>query len=174
MFRSYLKIAIRNIVRHKSFSFINILGLAISMSTCLLVILVLADLKSYDKFHAKKDRIYQLIIKHPTGVLDPNTPYAVAPSMANIYPEIESFTHVITVSQISNSSFKFFPDSTDQVKAYEPEVVRVNSDFFDIFDFKLVSGNSKGLLERPESVVISSRIAQTYFRDLDPIGHEFK
>ena len=166
-----MRVTLRILLKNRHFAAINLCGLIIGITSFIIIVSWVRYELSYDSFHAKKDRIYQLIIKHPTGVLDPNTPYAVAPSMANIYPEIESFTHVITVSQISNSSFKFFPDSTDQVKAYEPEVVRVNSDFFDIFDFKLVSGNSKELLERPESVVISSRIAQTYFRDIDPIGH---
>ena len=69
------------------------------------------------------------------------------------------------LSTISNYSFKFFPGTDKQIKAYEPQVVKVNSGFFDIFDFKLVKSTGGELLGRPESVVISSRIAQTYFGD---------
>ena len=166
-----MKVTLRILLKNRHFTAINLCGLVIGITSFIIIVSWVRYELSYDSFHTKKDRIYQLIIKHPNGIIDPNTPYTVAPALANTYPEIESFTHVITLSPISNSSFKFFPDSVDQVKAYEPEVVRVSSDFFDIFDFKPVYGNSREVLGRPESVVISSRIARTYFRDINPIGH---
>ncbi len=166
-----MRVTLRILLKNRHFAAINLCGLVIGITSFIIIVSWVRYELSYDSFHTKKDRLYQLIIKHPNGIIDPNTPYAVAPSLTNIYPEIESFTHVITLSPISNSSFKFFPDSIDQVKSYEPEVVMVKSDFFDIFDFKMVYGNRKELLERPESVVISSRIAQKYFRDSNPIGH---
>lgn len=125
---------------------------------------------SYDSLQKNGDRIYQLSIKFPNGILDPNTPYAIAPMLADRYPEIESYTPVRRLSMLSNYSFKFFPDSDDQVKVYESEVVKVNENFFDIFDFDLLYGNRDILLDRPQSVVISSRIAQTYFKGNNPVG----
>ncbi len=63
MLRNYFRAAIRNIRKHKSFSFLNILGLSLSMSICLLIITLILDLKSYDNFHNNKDRIYRVITK---------------------------------------------------------------------------------------------------------------
>jgi len=166
-----MKVILRILIKNRQFTAINLCGLVIGITSFIIIISWVRHELSFDSFHSKKDRIYQLIIKHPSGILDPNTPYVVAPSLASMYPEIESYTHVIRLSTSSNYSFKFFPDSLDQVKAYEPAVVKVNNDFFDIFDFKLVYGSGEELLGRPESVVISSRIAQTYFRDINPIGY---
>ena len=130
-----MKVTLRILLKNRHFTAINLCGLVIGITSFIVIISWVRHELSFDSFHTKKDRIYQLIIKHPNGILDPNTPYAVAPSLASKYPEIESFTHVIRLSITSNYSFNFSPDSVNQVKAYEPAVVRVSRDFFDIFDF---------------------------------------
>ncbi|MDX2414222.1 MAG: ABC transporter permease [Bacteroidales bacterium] len=165
-----MKVTLRILLKNKHFTAINLIGLVIGITSFIVIVSWVRHELSYDSFYTKKDRIYQLIIKFPTGVLDPNTPYAVAPSLASRNPEIESFTHVRRLSATSNYSFKFFPGSDRQIKAYEPEVVKVSSGFFDIFDFKFLYTSGGELFEKPESVVISSRIAQTYFGDINPIG----
>ena len=169
-----MKVTLRILLKNRHFTAINLCGLVIGITSFIVIISWVRHELSFDSFHSKKDRIYQLNIKHPSGILDPNTPYAVAPSLTSKHPEIESFTHVIRLSITSNYSFNFFPDSVNQVKAYEPAVVRVSRDFFDIFDFKPVYSGGEELLGRPESVVISSRIAQIYFRDRNPVGHTIK
>ncbi len=166
-----MKVTLRILMKNRHFTAINLCGLVIGITSFIIIISWVRHELSYDSFHTKADRIYQLIIKHPQGIFDPNTPYTIAPALANTYPEVETFTHVYRYSTISNSSFKFFPDSVNQLKSYEPEVVGVSSNFFDIFDFKIFYGNRKELLERPGSVVISSDIAQTYFGDINPVGH---
>src|SRR5215831_1443997 len=67
MFKNYFKTAYRQLMKNKTFSFINIIGLAISMSVCLLIILIIADQKSYDRFHVNKDRIYRILTVGKTG-----------------------------------------------------------------------------------------------------------
>src|SRR5688500_5435823 len=95
MIFNYLKVGVRNLRKYKTFSFINIFGLSIAMSVCMLVILMLSDQSSYDRFHSKGDRIYRILSEHP----DSSTPYAsTPPALAEIlrqdYSVIEKSTHL--------------------------------------------------------------------------------
>jgi putative ABC transport system permease protein len=82
MFYNYLKVAIRNILKYKVFSFINIFGLAVAMTVCMLIILMLADQKEYDQFHANKDRIYRIITQPLNGGLPSAvTAFPLAPTL---------------------------------------------------------------------------------------------
>src|SRR6478735_1233897 len=95
MWKNYFKVGIRNIFKYKFFSFINIFGLAVSMSVCMLIILMIHDQKQYDQFHEKKDRIYRILSKAP----DSSTPYAssqtpLASTLKSDYPIIEESTNL--------------------------------------------------------------------------------
>ncbi len=170
MWLSFLKIAFRVLLRNWRFSLLNLAGLTIGLASFIIILSWVKDELSYDRFHQKKNRIVQLTIKHPKGVLDPNVPYALAVKMVNQYPEIESFSTLMRMESRENCSFVFSPDSTEQSKAYEPSVVKVNEDFFDIFDFPLQYGSKSNLLTMPNAVVISSRIAEIYYPGRDPVG----
>ena len=97
MFKNYFKIAFRNLWRHKAFSFINIMGLAVGMTACFLIFLYVSFELSYDSFNTKADRIYRVVsdIKTPTEVINASGPsWAVPPFAKNEFPEIESFVRI--------------------------------------------------------------------------------
>lgn len=162
MLKNYIVVAFRNITKHKTFSFINIFGLALAMSVCLLVILMLADQRRYDRFNSKGDRIYRILSKTPEG----RQPYATSPfpTAADLkanYPAVEEATTLM-------------PTVTGDAKAGEQFAVMkgymTDQAFFKIFDYELTSGNRETALSQPRSVVISVNIAKRLFAGSDPVG----
>lgn len=170
MWLIYIKIAFRILFRNRRFSLINLAGLTIGLASFIIILSWVRDEVSFDSFHQKKSRIVQLAVKHPNGILDANTPFALPHGMANIFPEIESYSVFMRMESRKTCSFIFKPDTPDRLKAYEPAVVRVDKGFFGIFDFPLLFGSNEDLLTEPDAVVISSRIAEIYYPDINPVG----
>jgi len=162
MFKNYLKVGIRNILKYKTFSFINVFGLAVAMSVCMLIILMLADQKRYDNFHEKKDRIYRILSKIPTSI-KPNasSPFPLASTIKSEYPIVEESTHLVPgiggdaiLGKNSIEMRGFFADAS----------------FFKVFSFELQQGNTKTALAEPRSMIITSSIAYSLFGTENPIG----
>ena len=112
MIRNYLKIAFRNLWRHKGFSFINIMGLTVGMTACFLIFLYIRFELSYDSFHTKADRIYRVVtdIKTPTEVINASGPsWAVPPHLKADFPEIQAAIRVASDDNIlvRNGDIKF-------------------------------------------------------------------
>ncbi|MFC2117534.1 ABC transporter permease [Bacteroidota bacterium] len=170
MFKSYIRQSLRILLKNKRFSFINLTGLTISFWSFILVFSWVSSELSFNKSFVQKNNLYQLTIKHSSGILDPNTPYAVAPMLNEILPEILNYSRVIRLSTQLSSSFIFDLDDPINTMAYETDVVMVDSGFFKMFSFDFSSGNNIIALEQPNSVVISSRIAKKYFPEQDPTG----
>ncbi|MBX2842345.1 MAG: hypothetical protein KTR26_11270 [Flammeovirgaceae bacterium] len=90
MLKNYFKVGVQNLLKYKAFSFINIFGLAASMSICLLIILMLVDQKSYEQFYSKKDRIYRILnkrVNHSNSYA--TVPFPIASTLKNEYPAVE-------------------------------------------------------------------------------------
>jgi putative ABC transport system permease protein len=162
MFRNYFKVGIRNILKYKMFSFINVFGLAVAMSVCMLIILMIADQKSYDQFHEKKDRIYRILSdqegsRHPYAT----SPFPLANALKTEYPIIEESTNVT-------------PGVGGDI-LYNHQVVEAGGyfaepSFFRVFSFELEQGNANKALVAPNTIVISKALAYQLFRDENPIG----
>lgn len=162
MFKNYFKVSIRNILKYKTFSFINVFGLAVAMSASLLVILMLADQYRYDQFHEKKERVFRILSERPYS----STPFASTPAgltnvLSDNYPIIEQATHLVvgvggdaTYNQTTAEMRGFFADAH----------------FFQVFDFELEKGNKANALQSPNSMVISSKLAQQLFKHENPLG----
>ncbi|GGC01016.1 ABC transporter permease [Dyadobacter sediminis] len=164
MLKNYLKIAFRNLWKHKVFSFINIMGLTVGMSACFLIFLYVNFELSYDAFNSKADRIYRLVtdIKTPSETINTGvTSWAFAPSMKNDLPEVDAFTRV------SGGSFLV---RKGDVKFQEEKTVFADSSLFRVFDFKLIKGNPATALKDQLSLVFTEKAAKKYFGDADPIG----
>jgi len=164
MLKNYLKIALRNLWKHKVFSFINILGLTVGMSACFLIFLYVNFELSYDAFNTKADRIYRLVtdIKTPSETINTGvTSWAFAPSIKNDFPEVEAFTRV------SGGSFLV---RKGDIKFQEEKTVFADSSLFRVFDFKLIKGNPKTALKEQLSIVFTEKAAKKYFGDADPLG----
>ena len=162
MVLNYLKVGIRNTLRHKLFSLINILGLAIAMTVCLLVIMLLSEQFEYDRFHSEKARVYRVLSKRPDG----STPYASTPpslaaSLRAGYAPIEACANLVT---------GVGGDAVVGDKAVEMRGFFADEHFFKVLGFKLQDGDSRTALAQPHTIVISKAIAAALFEDGDAVG----
>ncbi len=164
MIKNYLRVAFRNLWRHKGFSFLNIMGLTIGMSACFLVFLYVKFELSYDDFHSKGDRIYRIVtdIVNPSETLHFSVAAPAMPVAAKRdFPEIEK-------------QVRFDPGSMlvrrGDLKIQEENMASADSTFFEIFDFPLLKGDPVKALREPFSVVLSETAAKKYFGSADPMG----
>ncbi|MBN1988825.1 MAG: ABC transporter permease [Bacteroidales bacterium] len=160
-----LKLTIRNLLRNKGFSFINIFGLTVGMTTVLLLLLWVNFETSYDKFHKNSVRLYQLACmqewngdRHPM----PNLPGKVIDMAKEKYPEIEFASNVNTFGE----SVLFTIGDKNVYK----HVYNLEGDFFKMFSFPIVKGDTTGLLTDPYALLLSETEAKNLFGDTDPIG----
>jgi putative ABC transport system permease protein len=164
MLKNYLTVAFRNLWRHRGFSAINILGLTVGMTAFFLIFLYVRFELSYDDMHSKADRIYRIVcdIKTPTETIPASGPaWAVAPHLMGQFPELETSVRVADQSfLVTKGDIKFQEDHSEIV----------DSDFFKVFDFPLISGNPNTVLREPFSLVISESAAKKYFGNTNPVG----
>ena len=169
MFRNYLKIAFRNILRHKTYSFINVAGLAIGMACCILILLWVNHELSYDKFHENADRIYRLCIDANIGGNELQAPVScapAAPTMIREYPEVVNAVRVLPY-------FRGLVEAGIQ-KFYQDNIYYVDNEIFQVFSLPLVLGNPESALTTANSLVLSQTLATRFFGDQNPIGEILK
>lgn len=161
MFRNYFKVGFRNILKYRTFSFINIFGLALAMSVSMLILMMLADQNRYDQFHEKKERIYRILSDYEGS----KQAYATSPQplaeTLNEYPIVEATTQLIP----GIGGDATYEGKTKEIRGYFAEPT-----FFSIFSFELESGNVAKALSTPYSMVISKESAKILFGDQNPVG----
>ncbi len=167
MFKNYLKIAVRNLLKYKGYSVINIGGLAIGIACCLLIALWVVHELSYDRFHSNAGRIYRVaeifrddgkIVEESAGI-----PFPVGPTLREAFPNLKTARFYQTFEKVpllrhGENSF------------YEPRLFFTDSTVFDIFSFELVQGNPKTALTAPFSIVLTESSARKYFGNENPLG----
>jgi putative ABC transport system permease protein len=166
MFKNYVKIALRNIVRSKFFAIINIVGLAMGMTVCLLIVMFVLHEFSYENFHKNKDQIYRICLEwgsEESKMIFAGSQPAIAPVFESQIPEVLKAVRVhkdydAVIFDINNQPVKekhlFFADPT----------------IFEIFSFELLEGDKSSVLNEPFSAVISQTIAKKYFGNENPLG----
>lgn len=165
MFKNHFKIAWRNLTRNRSHSLINLLGLAIGIACCLLIVIWVADELSYDKWNVKADRIYR--VTADINFAGSHKQYAVTPAplaealMAD-FPEVET---AVRFRNYGGSLVK-----REVQNFIEENVIYCDSTVFDVFSLNLIKGNAKTALAPPNTLVISQTAANKYFPNDDPIG----
>ncbi|MCK4759545.1 MAG: ABC transporter permease, partial [Candidatus Aminicenantes bacterium] len=171
MFRNYIKVAWRNIKRHKGYSFINIAGLAIGMAVCILILMFVRDEYRYDTFHENKDRIYRLEREFLAsdgsvrGAFCSLAPSFV-PFLENDFPEMEHIVRLFgTGDLLINVGDTYF---------LEERFYYAEQDIFDVFTIPLIKGDPQTVLENPNSLVLSESMVLKYFGDEDPMGKLMK
>ncbi|SFD50024.1 putative ABC transport system permease protein [Chitinophaga sp. CF118] len=164
MLKNYFKIAFRNLWRKKTFSFINVTGLAVGMTSCLLIFLYVHFELSYDRFNSKADRIYRVVgdLKSSAGTLHwYNTPGPMAGAMKAQFPEVQETVRLVQGSILVRK---------DNIKFQEEHSLWADASIFTVFDFPMKSGDAKTALKEPNSIVFSETAARKYFGNANPVG----
>jgi putative ABC transport system permease protein len=168
MFVNNFKIAIRNILRNKTFSLINITGLTIGLISFFAISLYIIDEFSYDRFQKNSDRIYRAIINAEfDGQIKRwgSVPNKLGPTAAREIPEIEKMTRVFP-HNFGDIAFI----STETEKFSETNLFYADTGFFDVFTISMLKGTPGKVLDRPGTIILSETSARRYFGDADPIG----
>ena len=168
MLKNYFKIAFRNIIRHKIFSFINIAGLAVGMASFLLISLWVRHELTFEKFHQNKDNLYRVVtnVQDEGRVLTENTtPVPLAATLKNTFPEIN---RVCRTSWVTNHLFRVAD------KEITSGGIFVDPDFLRMFSFPLLKGNPAILLRNVHAIVITEDFAKALFGDQDPLDKIIK
>lgn len=166
MLKNYLVIALRNLMRHKLYSFINIGGLSLGLTSCIMIFLFVQNELSYDTWLKDADRIYRLEGKYRGEAGEPDNPMALSPGplskalKANFGGLIETSTRMLTED---------FLITRDNVKFLD-SVNLVDDTFFDVLDLPMASGDRNLMFADYQSAVISERAAEKYFGANDPVG----
>lgn len=165
MFSNYFKVAFRHLWRHKAFSAINILGLAIGLATCLIMMLFVGHELSYDRYHDKADRIVRVVFRgsfQGARINEGSVMPPVAQTLRADYPEVLDATRIrhggAPMITYGNKSFR------------EEGFAYVDANFFEVFTLPWLQGDPKTALLQPNTLVISRAAAQKYFGQADPMG----
>ncbi|RYG00523.1 MAG: ABC transporter permease, partial [Chitinophagaceae bacterium] len=164
MFKSYLKIAWRSIVKNKSSSVINITGLTVGLTCCFLIALYVRHELSYDNFQEKGDRLARVVMEYKIGGDGKSgifTSTKVFPALKRNFPEVESGIRMDQGTKLVKYGDKLFS---------EKRFMHADSTFFDLFSFRLLAGSPKKVLEAPFSVVLTQDAAKKYFGNENPVG----
>lgn len=169
MYQNYLRIALRQLWRHKQFSALNIFGLASSMAVCLLVILVFEDQYGYDKFHTNSDHIYRVVSTTSYEDPLPPQPQLATTALSLAQPLEEDYDFIDKTTPIIHQ-IGFFKRNNQLLPGTDHGGFFVEEDFLSIFSFDWQSGNEEEALVNPRSIVLSETTAQKFFPDEDPLG----
>jgi putative ABC transport system permease protein len=164
MLINYLKVVLRNIKKHKGYSFINIAGLAIGLTCCILILLWVQDELSYDRHNENADRIYRISYAEEIGGAYDHyalSPFPAAPAFSAELPEIVAYTRLWGRSGLITHGDKKFD---------ERGVFYADKDFFKIFTHEFIDGDPVTALESPGSIVLTQDMAQKIFGSRNAIG----
>ena len=166
MFKNYIKIAIRNMRKNKVFSIINILGLAVGIACCLIILLFVQFELSYENYHENRDNIYRIVkesINRETRVSSSSsgTPIPLAPALKSEFPEIVNSVRFRTAAlNISRNNVEF---NIEKISLADPEI-------FNMLTFDFVQGNHNTALKDPYTAVITESTSKIIFGDEDPVN----
>jgi len=168
MLKNYIKIAFRFLFKNKTYSFINIFGLALGTLCCIYILLYVHDQYSYDKHHVDDADIYRIDSHLASNGEEGNFAITAAPiavGMKRDFPEVKQFTRVVPLFGIDKHLLKY-----KEQNIWETDAYCVDSTFFDVFTYRTVNGNLKSALDKPYSVVLLKPTADKLFGTQDPVG----
>ncbi|AHM62873.1 hypothetical protein D770_23140 [Flammeovirgaceae bacterium 311] len=168
MIRNYLKIALRHLQKHKLYTTINLLGLSVGITGCLLIGIYVWHELSYDGFHEKADRIVRVTWQYNFGDAETNTAMTgtrVGPDFVRRFPETEAYVRLMKYPRVIAQEDRMFE---------EKDFLYADSTFFSVFSFPLLEGNPATVLDAPEKLVITQSMAKKYFGNQPAVGKTLK
>ena len=165
MFKNYFKTTLRNILRHKGYSFINIAGLAIGMACCILLVVYINSELSFDRYHENADRIYRLCVHNKIGGTELTGSASnanAAPALRDGYPEV---ANTVRFGWMSRPVVKY-----NDKQFLETRIRYADDSVFDIFSWPMVKGDPRTALTAPYSIVLTEDMAKKYFGSEEPMG----
>ncbi len=167
MIRNYIKLAWRNLMKNKIFSFINIFGLAVGLTCCMLISLYLYNELSYDKYHANINQLYQLgttfTKEGKGGERTPNTPAPMAQAMKQDFPEIAETARIMALFAEDKTLLQYKQGNETPKSFYETKGYMADASFFKLFTYHFIEGNPLTALVNSNTVVLSEEIAKKFF-----------
>ena len=158
LFISYLKTAIRNLARHRVYSAINIIGIAIGLAFCILTFLFVQHEWTYDTFHKNANQIYRIYVKEKYRSHS-STPNPLGPALTEAFPDMQTVRLNYDWRKIGTED-----------RAFRAKLGFVDPNFLDIFSFPVIHGDATNVLQHKYSAVITEKIAQKYFNKANPVG----
>ena len=166
MLRNYFKLALRNLMKKKAFSFINIFGLSVGLTCCILITLYIYHETSYDKHHPAGNRIYKMgTVFIDKGVEEKGgtTSAPLGKMLQEEYPEIAASTRLLELFRDDKTLFQVKENGGQAKSIYEQKGLLADSNFFQLIPYRFKEGNPRNALQAPNTVVISENIAQKLF-----------
>lgn len=168
MIKSYFKIAVRNIWKYKTFSFINIAGLTVGLTSCMLIVLFVFDELTFDRFHKNSENIYRVVETRVSAdgktTKRSGTGFLVGARAKNEFPEIRDVARISTFWR---------PDirlADNPANLFREDYIAANQGFLNVFSFPLLYGNRSNALVEPKSVILTEETAKKFFDRLDVVG----
>jgi ABC-type antimicrobial peptide transport system permease subunit len=165
MFKNYLLVALRNLVKHKAYSIINIISLAIGIAFCILIALWVQDELSFDDYHKNADNIYRVVMEeklHSDGPLEAMSPMPLAPTITEDYSGVRHSARLVFTERML---FKY-----DDNIFHGSRVCYTSPEILKMFDFPVVQGNTEAIYTDPYTIAITEKAARQYFGADNPIG----
>jgi putative ABC transport system permease protein len=164
MFKNYFKTAFRNLRKHKLYSAINIFGLTVGLTTCLLIGVYINHELNYDKFNVNADRIVRATMEYKNSETvnkTATTGTKPGPQFKRTFPSIQEYARTFITHRVIKNGDKVFD---------EPDVLYADQPFFKIFSFPIIEGNAATALDAPDKIVVTKSMAKKYFGNDDPIN----
>lgn len=168
MFRNYFKVALRHLQKNKLYAFVNMLGLAIGIASCLLIGIYIWHELSFDRFHKNADRIARVTWQYNFGNAETKTATTgtkVGPEFQRQFPEVQAYARLLKYPRVV---------SVGNVMFEEKNFLYADSAFFSMFSFPLLKGDAGTVLQGPDKIVFSRSAAKKYFGNEDPVGKTIK
>ncbi|MBL7961802.1 ABC transporter permease, partial [bacterium] len=164
MIRHFLKISFRNMWKHSSYTAINLFGLIVGLTCCIIITLYVLHEDSYDKFHEKSDRIYRVLTESPGFGLTTNSSNA-------LYDELQQHPDVVSAARVFRHWFQPLISKDKETGFVEEQFFYADTTFFDVFSVQAVAGDVREGLRKPLNVLLTESTAKKYFGSENPIGH---
>ncbi len=165
MLKNYLKIALRNLLKQKGYSAINIAGLVLGMSCCLLILLYVRNELDYDRFHEKAERTYRLYLDARINDKDLIAATSCGPLAATLRQELPGIETAARIRHVGNFTVRHEDKTFNEEKLFFAD-----STIFDVFTFAMLAGEARTALSKPHTVVLTDEMARKYFGESPPLG----